>query len=152
VKRLTFLIGLGLAATAAWPISGGAQDGAVDAPAPEVGVAIFGERLMHHRLYPEGGGSARFDPPLPADDKAMLLAAMKALTRAVYGVHGISLDDPEAFNPRIGAITRLEDFDYDYRFMLDGSEQLGVRVILVQRKEAERTIDEELLLKELEAL
>jgi len=121
-------------------------------PKPETGVAIFGERLMHYRLYPDGTGSGRFSPPLPADDKSMLLAAMKALTRSLYGAQGINVEDMDAFNPHIGAITSLEDFDYDYRFMLDGSKRRGVSVILLQRKEAERTIDEELLLKELEAL
>jgi hypothetical protein len=116
------------------------------------GVLIFGERLLHYKRDEDGNGSGRFEPPLPLEDKAMLLAAMKSLTRAVYGIHGIDVEDMDAFDPRIGRVTSLEDFDFDYRFMLDGSIADGVRVILVQRREAERTIDEELLLQELEAL
>jgi len=38
----------------------------------ERGVAIFGDHLIHHSRYPEGGGSARFDPHLPVDDRSML--------------------------------------------------------------------------------
>jgi hypothetical protein len=82
----------------------------------------------------------------------MLLAAMKSLDRAIYAIHGIDVKDMDAFEPKIGRVTTLEDFDFDYRFMLDGTAADGVRVILVQREEAERTMDEELLLQELEGL
>jgi hypothetical protein len=116
------------------------------------GVLIFGERLMHYKRDEDGNGSGRFQPPLPADDKAMLLAAMKSLARAIYAIHGIDVKDMDAFEPKIGRVTTLEDFDFDYRFMLDGTAADGVRVILVQREEAERTMDEELLLQELEGL
>ncbi len=134
----------------------GASPGAEPTPAADqqgqAGVLIFGERLLHYKRDEDGNGSGRFQPPLPVDDRAMLLAAMKSLTRAVYGVHGIDVQDTDAFDPKIGRVTRLEDFDFDYRFMLDGTVTDGVRVILVQRREAERTIDEDLLLQELEAL
>lgn len=127
------------------PATGSGQDGGA-------GVLIFGERLLHFKRDEDGGGSGRFQPPLPADDKAMLLAAMKSLTRAIYGLHGIDVQDLDGFDPRIGRVTELEDFDFDYRFMLDGTVTDGVRIILVQRKEAERTIDAGPLLPEMESL
>jgi hypothetical protein len=153
VTRLIQMIAFGLAAILAGPVVGVEHDGgAPEAISSKPGVALYGERLMRYRVLPEGGGSGHFDPPLPLDDKAMLLGAMKAVARVVYGDHRIEVEDMSAFKPRIGRTTKVSDLDFDYSFLLDGSQRGGVSVILVQRTAVKRTIDEDQLLKELEAL
>jgi hypothetical protein len=122
---------------------GQSAEAAEDGKAPAGGVAIFGERLMHYSLYPDdGGGSARFNPPIPFDDRDMLLTAMKSATRALFGEHRLVVEDETTFTPRIGAVTKLQDLDYDYLFMLDGSVERGVSTLLIQRKEVDRPPDE----------
>jgi len=151
--RLIRMVALGSILILAGPVGGSEHDGVTpEFSGGQAGIAIFGERLMRYRVLPEGGGSGHFDPPLPLDDKEMLLAAMKAVARAVYGDHRIDVEDKSKFNPRIGRASKVGGLDYDYTFLLDGSRQTGVSDIQVRRKEVERTIDEQDLLKALEAL
>lgn len=126
---------------------GQSADATEDERAPDGGVEIFGERLMHYSVYPDDGGSARFDPPIPFDDRDMLLTAMKSATRALFGEHRLAVTDEARLTPKIGAVTKLQDLDYDYLFMLDGSVERGVSTVLIQRKEVDRSLDEGSLLK-----
>lgn len=153
MTRLIRMVALGVILIQAGPLMGSERDGgAPESSGEKTGIVIFGERLIRYRILPEGGGSGHFDPPLPLDDKEMLLAAMKTVARAVYGGHGIGVEDKTKLNPRIGRPIKVGDLDFDYTFVLDGSRRNGVSDIQVQRKEVKRTIDEQDLLRELEAL
>jgi hypothetical protein len=104
------------------------------APGVVSGVSIYGEYLMHHTVYPSGRAEAHFDPALPVDNSLLLLGAMKALARVAYGQHGIEATDIDAMKLAVGKPIKLSDFDFEYRFVLDGPQGGGIPALSVQRR------------------
>lgn len=133
------LLAVAAAANAEVPGVEPASDGSGKPPSPDkaTGVSIFGEYLMRHTVDTDGTATAQFEPSLPTDN-ALLLNAMKALARVAYGQHGIDVADVDAFRPVIGKVIKLEDWDYEYRFLLEDVASKGVRLILVQRRQIQR--------------
>jgi hypothetical protein len=138
------------AGQAAPPPAGAPGAGAPTQPQGKVsGVAIYGAYLMRHTRNEDGSAEAHFSPPLPLDSR-LLTGAMQSLARTAFG-DGIEMQDPDRFKPGLGSVVKLQDLNYEYRFILDGTPKAGVGLILVQRKELPPPEDTELL-KELEQL
>jgi len=116
---------------------------------PGSGVTLYGAHVMRHRLHEDGSATGHFNPPLPMDNR-LLIGATQTLARAAYGQHGIEVNNAEALTLRLGSVTSVQDLDYEYRVIFEGTTKKGVGVILLRRKEIPHLDTDAELLKELE--
>lgn len=116
---------------------------------PVSGVILYGAHVMRHRLHEDGSATGHFSPPLPIDNR-LLIGATQTLARAAFGQHGIEVNDAEALKLRLGSVTSVQDLDYEYQVVFEGTPKKGVGIILLRRKEIPHLDTDAELLKELE--
>ncbi len=102
------------------------------APDKRSGVSLYGAHLMHYTLHESNAAAGHFSPALPLDER-LLTGAMQSLARAAYDQQPIDTTNGPTLKPKLGAVIKLQDLEFEYRFVLDGSPSRGVSTILVQR-------------------
>lgn len=131
ISIVTMMVAANLA-VAAEPTAAGSGGAGHQASGDVSGVTIFGAYLMRHTVHADGAATAHFNPALPLDSY-LITRAMQSLARIAYLQHGIEVADLDAVTPKIGSIIKLQDLDYEYRFILDGKPTQGISTILVRR-------------------
>jgi hypothetical protein len=109
-----------------------AGSGSPAAPDNRSGVTLYGAYLMHYRLQENDAAAGHFSPALPLDER-LLTGAMQSLARAAYNKQPIDATNGPTVEPMLGTVITLQDLEFEYRFVLDGSPARGVSTILVQR-------------------
>jgi len=148
---ITVLLGSGAAAAANPPDAADTPSSQPATPDNTTGLTLYGAHLMHYKLHEGDAAAAHFNPALPLDGR-LLVGAMQAVARAAYNQQPIDAANGVAVNPAIGQVITLQDQEFKYRFILDGSPTRGVSTILVQRSALPPPEEEAELLKELEKL
>ncbi|WP_295578818.1 hypothetical protein [uncultured Lamprocystis sp.] len=132
VLTITIMLAPGVAAATGAADGAGAASDPPAAPDNRSGVTLYGAYLMHYRLQESDAAAGHFSPALPLDER-LLTGAMQSLARAAYNQQPIDAANGPTLKPVLGTVIKLQDPEYEYRFVLDGSPARGVNTILVQR-------------------